>query len=174
VAATPTGTSVIEHEIRVAADPETVFAFFTDPAKMVQWMGADATLDPRPGGICRIVFRVPDPVVEFVGATGGVPLGADAMNVVLGEFVEVDPYRRIVFTWGFERRLFAMPPQSTAVEVTLTPDGEHTIVRLAHGRLPVAAIDFHRAGWEHYLPRLAVAAGGQDPGPDPWQRSSSA
>jgi hypothetical protein len=24
------------------------------------------------------------------------------------------------------------------------------------------------AGWAHYLPRLALAAAGHDPGPDPW------
>ena len=27
--------SVVEHEIRIAAAPETVFAYFTDPARMV-------------------------------------------------------------------------------------------------------------------------------------------
>ena len=45
---------LIEHEIRIAAAPEIVFASFTDLAKMVQWMGTEATLDPRPGGVCRI------------------------------------------------------------------------------------------------------------------------
>src|SRR4051794_33126100 len=56
VAPTPAETSVVEHEVRVAARPETVFSYFTDPVKMVQWMGAEATLDPRPGGVCRIAF----------------------------------------------------------------------------------------------------------------------
>ena len=42
---------LIEHEIRIAAAPEIVFAHFTDPAKMVRWMGTEATLDPRPGGV---------------------------------------------------------------------------------------------------------------------------
>jgi hypothetical protein len=55
------------------------------------------------------------------------------------------------------------------VEVSFTPDGEGTLVRLSHSRLPNAgAVAFHRAGWGHYLERLAVAAGGQSPGPDPW------
>jgi len=139
VPATPHQTDVTEHEVKVTARPETVFAYFTDPAKMVQWMGVDATLDPRPGGVCRI-----DP-------TGH--------GVMLGQFVEVAPYSRIVFTWGWEREFFSVPAQSTEVEVSFTPDGDATIVRLVHRRLPSApAVAFHRAGWEHYLPRLANAA----------------
>jgi uncharacterized protein YndB with AHSA1/START domain len=148
--ATPSETDgVLEYETRVAARPATVFAYFTDPAKMVQWMGTEATLDPRPGGVCRIN-----------------PSGHAVMS---GEFVEVDPPRRISFTWGWETELFATPPQSTIVEVSLTPEGDGTIVRLAHRRLQPAAVAFHRAGWDHYLPRLALIATGADPGMDQWR-----
>jgi uncharacterized protein YndB with AHSA1/START domain len=170
VAAERSETSVVEHEVRIEARPETVFAYFTDPARMVQWMGTEATLDPRPGGIFRVAFEPPGPVVDYMRAafgTGG-PVSGGA-HVVLGEFVDVEPYRRIAFTWGFERKLFAMPPQSTFVEVSLTENRSGTLVRVAHRRLPLVAADFHRAGWEHYLPRLVVAAGGRDPGVDPWQ-----
>ena len=38
-------------ETRIAATPETVFAFFVDPNKMVRWMGSRAEADPRPGGL---------------------------------------------------------------------------------------------------------------------------
>jgi uncharacterized protein YndB with AHSA1/START domain len=82
--------------------------------------------------------------------------------------VEVDPYNRLAFTWGWEQEVFGVAPASTAVEVSLTPDGEQTVVLLAHRQIPRAAAEFHRAGWEHYLPRLAIVAGGGDPGPDPW------
>jgi uncharacterized protein YndB with AHSA1/START domain len=81
--------AVLEYETRIVASPETVFQFFTDPAKMVQWMGTDATLDPRPGGVCRIN-----------------PTGRAVMS---GEFLEVDPPRRLLFTWGWETELFATP-----------------------------------------------------------------
>jgi uncharacterized protein YndB with AHSA1/START domain len=149
VSAKPPETSAVEHTVRIAALPETVFAYFTDPAKIVRWLGTDATLDPSPGGACRI--KVND------------------MFFVLGEYVEVVPYRRIVFSWGYEQNWFAMPPQSTVVEVSLTPDGEDTIVLLSHRRLPGAiAGATTQAGWEHYLPRLAIAASGGHPGPDPW------
>ena len=151
-------TSVVEHELRVAARPQTVFAYFTDPERLTRWIAGEATVDPRPGGICRI-----DVTAEIIGDT-----------VLVGEFLTVDPYRRIVFTWGFENHRFEMPPQSTEVEVTFTPAGDDTIVRLVHRRLPPAAIDFHRAGWEHYLGRLGVAAAGGDPGPDPWRVPATA
>ena len=164
----PRETSV--HEVSIAADPEIVFGYFTDPARMVQWMGAAATLDPRPGGVFRIVFRPSPEAVELLGPDG--PLEVDQENVVLGEFVEVDPYERIAFTWGYENELYAMPPQSTAVEVSLTPAGGSTVVRLVHRALPEAGVGFHRAGWDHYLPRLAAAAAGGDPGPDPFSRAA--
>ena len=138
---------VVEHEVRIAASPETVFAYFTDPARMSMWMGHAATLAPEPGGVCRVEI-------------------GDA--AVLGEFVAVEPYDRIVFTWGWEQRFFGVPPQSTEVEVTFTPDGDGTILRLTHRRLPSRdAAVFHRHGWGHYLDRLAVAAAGGDPGEDP-------
>ena len=44
----------VEREVRIAARPQTVFSFFTDPAKMMQWTGISAELDPRPDGIYRV------------------------------------------------------------------------------------------------------------------------
>jgi uncharacterized protein YndB with AHSA1/START domain len=172
--ARPRETSAIEHEVRVAAQPETVFAYFTDPARMVRWMGTEATLDPRPGGICRIAFQPKPAVIDFWRSALGVEDGygsepLELNHVMTGEFVEVDPYQRIVLTWGWELELLEVPPQSTVVEVSFIPDGEDTIVRLAHRRLPPAMAEFHRAGWDHFLPRLGIAAAGEDPGPDPWQ-----
>jgi uncharacterized protein YndB with AHSA1/START domain len=168
----PPETSVVEHEVRVAAPPEVVFGYFTDPAKMVRWMGSEATLDPRPGGVCRIVFQPSESRAEFLRTMYGEgeepPAGPPDSGVISGEFVEVHPYRRIVLTWGWEQDLFAMPPASTAVEISFEGDGDETLVRVTHRRLPALAVEFHRAGWEHYLPRLALTAAGGDPGPDPW------
>ena len=143
-----TETSV-EQEVRIAARPETVFGFFTDPTLMVRWTGQQATLDPRPGGIYRLHVHGP--------------------NIERGEFVEIVPYSRIVFTFGWESGgTELLPPGSSTVEVTLVPDGEETVVRLSHRDLPAEAREGHARGWEHYLARLAVAAAGGDPGPDPW------
>ena len=142
-------TDYVEKEVRIAARPEVVFEFFTDPVKMVRWKGVDAMLDPRPGGVYR------------VNVTG--------KEIAVGEYVEIVPHSRIVLTWGWEGSPIA--PGSTRVEITLTPDGEGTILRLRHSGLAGEAALQHAEGWEHFLPRLALAAAGGDPGPDPWAES---
>jgi uncharacterized protein YndB with AHSA1/START domain len=141
-------TDAVEREIRIAASPETIYSFFTDPERMVRWKGTEATLDPRPGGVYR------------VNVTG--------RNVVSGRYVELVPYRKVVFTWGWEGEGSLVPPGSSTVEIALIPDGAETIVRLTHRDLPSTDRGSHAEGWEHFLPRLAVAAPGGDPGPDPW------
>lgn len=139
-------TVAVEREVRIDARPETVFAFFTDPGKMTRWKGTSAELDARPGGVYRV--SVTD------------------RAVAIGEYVEVDPPNRVVFTWGWEGDEH-VPPGSSTVEVTLTADGDATIVRLVHRDLPAHAGPLHEEGWDHFLPRLQVAAAGGDPGPDP-------
>jgi uncharacterized protein YndB with AHSA1/START domain len=138
------GIDVITHELRIEARPETVFAFFTDPDMMTRWKGDSAQLDARPGGVYRVQI---------------------GQAVVVGEFVELDPPHRVVFTWGWEGS-DAVPPGSSTVEVTLTPDGEGTILRLVHRDLPADQRAEHDGGWKHFLPRLATVAAGGDPGPD--------
>ena len=140
-------SDVIERQIRIAARPETVFSFFTDPDKMTRWKGKSATLDPRPGGIYRVDIN--------------------GRNVARGEYVEVVPHSRVVFTWGWEGDSSPLPPGSSKVEVSLIPDGDGTIVRLRHLGLSPEQRQAHAEGWEHYMPRLALAAAGGDPGPDP-------
>lgn len=148
------GTSQkLEFEIRVEASPETIFPFFTDPVKAVQWMGESATLDPRPGGVYTVTMS--------------------NQWVALGEFVEVDPPRRVVFTWGWEGDEAATPPGSSTVEIDLIPDGDATLVRLVHSGLPNEAAAGHRDGWENFLPRLAAVATGRDPGPNPHKEEQS-
>ena len=52
------------------------------------------------------------------------------------------------------------------MSIELIADGEGTLVRLVHSGVPAADRSIHVIGWEHYLPRLALAATGRDPGPD--------
>src|SRR5437870_4550412 len=47
-------TGSIRREMTVEADAATVFAFFTDPQRLIRWMGVSAELDPRPGGLFLI------------------------------------------------------------------------------------------------------------------------
>src|SRR5690606_39831917 len=107
---------------RSRATPEVVFEYFTDPAKMVQWVGTDAALDARPGGSFRISVL-------------------PQTDVARGEFLEIDRPRRIVMSWGWESG--PITPGSTRVEVDFVPDGDGTIVRLRHLGLDEAGRTSH-------------------------------
>jgi uncharacterized protein YndB with AHSA1/START domain len=121
-------------EQRIAAAPATVFSYLTDPDKFVMWMGAGAQLDPRPGGIVRIEV--------------------DGEHIATGEYREVDPPHRLVFTWGWETDA-EVPPGSTTVEITLTAEGEGTLLRLRHSGLPTAEQrSAHQSGWVMYAGQL--------------------
>ena len=141
-------TEPLRNEVWIAAPPEVVFPYFTDPTRIVNWMGLAALLDPRPGGTFRIE--------------------ANGRDVVIGEYVEVDPPRRVVFTWGFDGPRPLVRAGATRVEVTLEPDGAGTRLVLCHHGLEPASRTPHAEGWTHYLGRLRHAATGDDPGPDPW------
>jgi uncharacterized protein YndB with AHSA1/START domain len=131
---------VIERELRIAARPETVFAFWTEPQRIVEWMGRTASFEPRPGGAFRLDYN-----------------GTD---IARGEVLEIDPPRRLVLTWGWEAPGDATPPGASRVEVTLTPDGEGTLLHLRHSALAAEAVAGHAVGWDQFLPSLAAVATG--------------
>lgn len=140
---------VVEVEVRIGAPAELVFTYFTDPAKYVRWMGQTVFIEPRPGGRYYVFMRT----------------GVEA----IGEFVEVDPPRRLVFTWGEEHR--NIPSGSTTVEVTFTEDDDGTIVQLRHYGLDSAENrSDHKHGWTLLLGRLLDVAEGRTPAPDPTQQ----
>lgn len=142
-----TEPTTLEVSLHIAARPETVFPYFTDPTRYVQWMGTEADLDAVPGGAYHVRMR--------------------AGLEVSGEFLEVDPPRRIIFTWGWVQDP-AVPPGSTRVVVTFEPEGLGTRVVLQHHGLPDdAQRQHHSDGWEVYLARLELRLAGGDPGPDP-------
>jgi uncharacterized protein YndB with AHSA1/START domain len=141
---------IVERLIR--ARPEIVFSFFTEQDRWLSWMGRSGEFDPRPGGAYRM---------NVVGPA-----------VASGRFVEVTPYTRVVFTFGWEGDGEAVPPGTSTVEITLEPSGAETLVRLVHRDLPEAARKPHEAGWNHYLDRLTVRVEGGDPGPDKWMEEA--
>jgi len=133
-------------EIHIKARPEVVFEYLVDPAKYNEWGGTEAVLDPRPGGTYQVLM-------------GGTHQSA-------GEFVEVVPNERVVFSFGWAEPGHPIPSGSTRVEIRLVPDEAGTTVRLTHSGLPEDAVSDHIGGWDYYLGRLEVTAGGGDPGPD--------
>jgi uncharacterized protein YndB with AHSA1/START domain len=144
-------TTAVERELAIDASPEAVWEFLVDPQKATRWMGERATFEPQPGGLYR---------VEVIPG-----------NTAVGEFVELDPPSRLVFTWGWEPGGVdtRVAPGSSTVEIELVRSGEGTTLRFRHYGLPnEEASQSHAHGWDHYLDRLVTAAGGGDPGRDPW------
>jgi len=140
----------VSRDIAIDARPETVWELLVDPAQAVRWMGQVADFDVRPGGRYRV--------------------GVIPNNVASGRFVEIDPPRRLVLTWGWEPGSGSpVPPGSTTVVFELEPHGAGTLLHFSHRDLPDAdAATKHGHGWAHYLERLKVCAAGGDPGRDPW------
>ena len=79
-------------QIYIDAPPQVVFELLTDPVKMLRWMGIAAEIDPRPGGIYRL-----DP---------------NGCDVIRGEYLEVVPSSKVVFTWGWEEAGHKIPAGS--------------------------------------------------------------
>jgi uncharacterized protein YndB with AHSA1/START domain len=117
---------------------------------MIRWMGQHATLEPVAGGAFQIDIN-------------GVP--------VRGHYLEIDPPRRVVVSWGVAGST-DLPPGTTQVEFTLTPIAAGTRLRLVHRNLPGTQEPIHATGWKHFLDRLVIAAAGTDPGPDPWNQTT--
>jgi uncharacterized protein YndB with AHSA1/START domain len=135
-----------ETQVDIDAPPDEVFRHLVDPKAMATWIGQHAVLEAHPGG-------------RFEIDVNGVP--------VRGQYVAVEPPSRVVVTWGMAGS-DELPPGSTEVEFTLVAEGAGTRLHLVHRNLPESQAPQHADGWTHFVGRLASAASGHDPGPDPW------
>ena len=137
-------------EVMIEATPETIWPFLTEPGSLVAWHGTVAEIDPRPGGVYRVLVAG-----QFQSA---------------GEYIEVVP----IGEGGLHLRLGRKRPSDPAgidhCRDHASCEGDKTRVCLVHSGLPDDAVEDHGHGWAFYLERLAVRVGGGDPGPD--RRSS--
>ncbi len=119
-----------------------VYAAWTDPEQMKQWMGptdafgeSEVTMDVRVGGLYRIVMHSPDGETHRVG----------------GVYREVVPNKKLVYTWAWE----STPERESLVTLEFKPSGEGTELVLAHQRFAdTQARDKHQEGWIGCLDRL--------------------
>ena len=132
--------------VDIAAPPEVVYPYFTDPAAIVTWMGDYALLDAAPGGVFHLDIN-------------GVP--------VRGRYLELEPPHRLLISWGHAGS-DRLPPGSSLVEITLTPIPAGTRVVVEHRGLPPDEAAQHAIGWPHFLGRLRIAGRGDNAGPDPF------
>lgn len=135
---------------RLPAPAQEVFDAWIDADSVMEWMAvmdktvARATLDVRVGGKLEIVMR-----------------GEDGDVVNQGEYVEIDPPRRLVFSW----RSPSTGGRRTLVSVEFHGDGEFTDLVLTHEDLPDArAMKRHEIGWDSIVDKLASKLGGRQLG----------
>ena len=125
---------------------DRVFQAWLDKEALCQWMGPsqDVNLqhiehDPRPSGKFRFGFVI---------------TGQKDPEFVHGEFLEISPPSRLVFTWIWE------PPvreagAKTVVEVDFADHEEGTKLVLTHTRFPDSeARDRHHQGWNGTLKKM--------------------
>ena len=124
----------------IPAPPDQVFNAFTQASILQQWMGPGdveciaCEVDLTVGGSYRIHMR-----------------SSDGDHVALGEYVEIVPNQKIVFTWSWESGFVT----NSLVTVTLSPRDGGTHVELLHEKLPDAdTTGKHAHGWEGCLAKL--------------------
>ncbi len=119
-----------------------VWRAWTEPQALKQWFcpGSSSTVtaidvDLSPGGRFRIAFQTAD----------GTPYEAS------GVYEEVDPERRLVFSWAWKR----MPERVSRIIITLKPIAEGTELSFLHERLVDAADRAgHQHGWSAFFENL--------------------
>jgi uncharacterized protein YndB with AHSA1/START domain len=132
--------------IHIEAAPTRVFDYFLEPELLVRWMGDFAQLEARQDGLFRVDIN-------------GV--------LIRGRYVRIERPSLLEIAWG-EAGNEAMPPGSTRLVIRLTAHAGGTHLELEHTGLSSTEAGKHAMGWPHFLERLAVLAGGGDPGRDPW------
>ncbi len=123
----------LDRNVLIRASRDTVFRFFTDPARWAAWWGPGSTIEARVGGPVQIVLP------------GG--------TTVAGEVLEIAPPDRIVFTYGYSSGT-PMPPGASRVTIRLAadgPGGRETRLSLMHEFAETAARDEHVQGWRFQL-----------------------
>jgi uncharacterized protein YndB with AHSA1/START domain len=102
----PLAGRTIEKELFIAAAPERVYRAFTVKEDLEGWFVTTADIEARPGGVFNLHWNE---------------------DSVAGEYVELDPPRKITFTWD-ERPKYGI----TSCTIELIPEADGTLLRLTH------------------------------------------
>jgi uncharacterized protein YndB with AHSA1/START domain len=132
------------------APREEVYRAWTEPEVLRRWWAAAPTwecpvaqADVRVGGSYRLTMRDPESGEE---------------HTVGGEYVEVEPPERLVYTWTWESNDEDSPSAGSIVTVEFRDDdAERTTVVLTHdGIAEQGSRDNHAHGWNGCLDNLAA------------------
>lgn len=145
---TDTSLGVLQIERTFAAPIEAVFAAFTNPDQMSRWFfgfpGGSARIeqDFRVGGRYLIEMHPPEDSEAEDSCC--------ANSIHYGEYLEIEPPRRLAFTWindGFVRY------SEVVIEFEATTEG--TRLKLTH-RVPAETVEAHERGWGACLDNLLI------------------
>ena len=140
----PTATGLQVRRV-IKAPRERVFEAWTTPEELKRWHAPGpltvslAEIDATPGGKYRIHMRQPDGVEHKVS----------------GVYREVDPPKRLVYTWGWDGD---HPVKNSVVTIDFIERGNSTEVVLTHDGFPAGdERDNHEKGWTSILDKLEAA-----------------
>jgi uncharacterized protein YndB with AHSA1/START domain len=135
--------TTLEVRRTIAAPRERVFRAWTRPEEVKKWAAPGqmlvpvAEVDLRVGGRFKIEMQSPN----------------GALHVAVGEYREVTPPRRLVYTWDWEDKSV----RGSMVTVEFVERGKSTEVILRHERLPDAdSRARHTEGWNDCLDKFAA------------------
>ena len=132
----------VERDILIEAPVEVVWRTVTEPDLMTKWFADKVDLEMKPGAHGYMGF----------GDQGG-PVVVEA----------VEPPARFSFRWNHPAGEEPTPTNSLLVEFTLTPEGEHTRLRVTESALDsidrpdidkAKYAEEHNHGWGDFLGRL--------------------
>ena len=87
-------------------------------------------------------------------------------TAIAGHYLEVDPPHRLVIGWDRQGTDNATPTPAS-VEITLTPTGDGTNVKVRLSGLSPEDEAFNLQLWMRHLDRIAAAFAGAEPGAPP-------
>ncbi|GMQ86157.1 MAG: hypothetical protein BMS9Abin07_1730 [Acidimicrobiia bacterium] len=126
--------ATIEFNRRFAASPERVWVALTNGDDLASWL-TPGTIEGRVGGLVELDFGEGE--------------------VITGEVDAFDPPALLSYTWVF--------PDGAESHVTfaLSADGDGTMLRLTHERVPAEAATGYTPGWHAFLDRFGAVVAGE-------------
>jgi uncharacterized protein YndB with AHSA1/START domain len=142
------GKGVVRIEDRFDTAIDDLWAAVTDPDRLARWYGLVAG-DLRRGGEFRVYLEADD-----IESTGRIEACEPPRRLLVTTRETDESYRKGV----------GAPPFDATIEVTLTADGDQTILVIEIQGMPLDKIAFYGAGNQIHVENLAAYLAGRERG----------